>query len=138
VIRRASALVAGLVFGIGLWISGMTDPQRVLGFLDLAGRWDPTLLFVLGGAVGITAVMFRLVLRRDRPLLDAAFDIPNRRRIDRDLVLGSALFGIGWGVAGYCPGPALTSLPQATLGLVVFVAAMVVGGFVYGPARRQD
>ena len=137
-IRQLVAACAGLVFGLGLWMSGMTDPAKVLGFLDVAGAWDPTLMFVLGGAVGVTVVAFRFVLARGRPFLPGAFHIPTRRRIDRELVLGSALFGVGWGIAGYCPGPALTSLARADVGLVVFVVAMIVGGFAYGPARRTE
>jgi uncharacterized membrane protein YedE/YeeE len=138
VIARLSALAAGFVFGIGLWLSGMTDPARVLGFLDVGGRWDPSLLFVLGGAVGVTLVAFRVVLRREAPALGGRFDAPARRQIDRDLLLGSALFGAGWGLGGLCPGPALSSLPTLAPGIVVFVLAMVVGGFVYGPAKRTD
>ncbi len=137
-IARLSALAAGFVFGIGLWLSGMTDPARVLGFLDVGGRWDPSLLFVLGGAVGVTLVAFRVVLRREAPALGGRFDAPARRQIDRDLLLGSALFGAGWGLGGLCPGPALSSLPTLAPGIVVFVLAMVVGGFVYGPAKRTD
>lgn len=137
-IGRLTPAIAGFVFGMGLWLSGMTDPGKVLGFLDVAGRWDPTLAFVLAGAVGVTFVAFRFVLARARPVIAEAFDIPTRRRIDRELVLGSALFGIGWGIAGYCPGPAITSLARADVGLVVFVLAMIVGGFVYGPARRTE
>lgn len=137
-IRNASALVAGLVFGLGLWISGMTDPGKVLGFLDVAGEWDPSLMFVLGGAACVSVIAFQLVSARDRPLLERRFDTPRLVRIDRDLVLGSALFGIGWGMVGYCPGPALTSLPSASTGLVVFVFAMIAGGWVQGPPRGRD
>lgn len=137
-IARLSALAAGFVFGMGLWLSGMTDPARVLGFLDVGGRWDPSLLFVLGGAVGVTLLSFRVVLRRPAPALGGRFDVPARRQIDRDLLLGSALFGAGWGLGGLCPGPALSSLPTLAPGILVFVLAMVVGGFVYGPAKRTD
>lgn len=135
---QISAFATGLLFGVGLWLAQMTDPGRVLGFLDVTGAWDPSLMFVLGGAVGVTLVAFRRVLRWRRPVFAAAFDVPTRRRIDRDLVLGSALFGVGWGVGGYCPGPALASLATGGIEVVVFVIAMVVGGFAYGPARRVD
>lgn len=137
-IARLSALAAGLVFGLGLWCSGMTDPARVRGFLDVFGRWDPSLAFVLGGAVGVTVIAFRWVLRRHAPLLGGRFDVPTRRQIDRDLLLGSALFGVGWGLGGLCPGPALASLPTLAPGVVVFVLAMAVGGFAFGPAQRTD
>lgn len=137
-INHAVAFIAGLVFGLGLWISGMVEPAKVLGFLDVGGAWDPSLLFVLGGAVGVTVLAFRVVLRMPRPLLAAEFDIPGVRRIDRRLVVGSLLFGIGWGLGGYCPGPALTSLPTLSPEVIVFVIAMVAGGFAYGPARRSD
>ncbi|HWB74149.1 MAG TPA: DUF6691 family protein [Nannocystaceae bacterium] len=132
-IRDASALVAGLVFGLGLWVSGMTDPSRVLGFLDVAGAWDPTLVFVLGGAVGITFVTFHFVLAKRRPLLDDAFALPTSQRIDRKLLVGSAVFGVGWGISGFCPGPAIASLPTADFGVIVFVVAMIAGGLL---ARR--
>ena len=133
-----SAFLSGLLFALGLGLSGMTDPANVIGFLDVGGAWDPSLLFVLGGAVGVTVLAFRFVLRMRRPLLADAFDIPGVRRIDRRLVVGSLLFGIGWGLGGYCPGPALTSLPTLSPEVIVFVIAMVAGGFAYGPARRSD
>ena len=136
--RQVAAVVAGLVFGLGLWISGMTDPGKVLGFLDVAGVWDPTLMFVLGGAAGVAVIAFQFMSVRDRPLLERRFDTPRLHRIDRDLVLGSALFGIGWGLVGYCPGPALTSLSTAAPGVVVFVLAMVAGGWMHGPPRGRD
>lgn len=132
-IRNVVALLAGLVFGLGLWISGMTDPARVLGFLDVTGAWDPTLVFVLGGAVGVTVIAFRFVLARKRPLLDHHFALPHARPIDRALLIGSALFGIGWGITGYCPGPAISSLATATTGVLAFVLAMIAGGLL---ARR--
>ena len=108
--RAAVALLAGTVFGAGLALSQMTDPRKVLGFLDIAGAWDASLLFVMGGAVGVTLLAFRLVLRRRAPVCDSEFHLPTKTTIDRPLLLGSALFGIGWGLAGYCPGPAIASL----------------------------
>jgi hypothetical protein len=108
--RALAALLAGTVFGVGLALAQMTDPLKVLGFLDLAGAWDASLLFVLGGAVVLATAGYRVVLRRRAPLLDERFHLPTATAIDRPLLLGSALFGIGWGLAGYCPGPAVASL----------------------------
>ncbi len=125
-----SALVAGFVFGIGLWVSGMANPKKVLGFLDIAGEWDASLMLVMGGAVAVTVVAFRFILRRPSPLLEEKFSLPTKQDIDVPLVAGAAIFGIGWGIAGYCPGPALTALSTLTAESVVFVAAMLVGGFL--------
>ncbi len=127
--RRLSvaAFVSGALFGVGLAMSGMTDPRRVLGFLDVFGDFDPALLFVLGGAVITTLVLFRLVLRRGSPLLASTFQLSNLRHIDRRLLGGAALFGIGWGVAGYCPGPALAGLGIGSLEALWFVPAMIGG-----------
>ncbi len=122
-----AALVSGLLFGLGLAMSGMTDARRVLGFLDVAGDFDPTLLFVLGGAVATTLVMFRLVLARARPLFADAFRLPTARRIDAPLLAGAAIFGIGWGLAGYCPGPGLAGLGAGAVEALWFVPAMVAG-----------
>ena len=125
--RILAGLVTGLVFGIGLALSGMTDPAVVLGFLDLAGAWNPTLMFVMGGAVVVTFVGYRLVLGRKAPLLADRFGLPTATRLDLPLLGGAALFGIGWGLAGYCPGPALASLGAGQAGTLVFVAAMLAG-----------
>ena len=108
--KNLMALVAGLLFGIGLALGGMTQPAVVLGFLDVFGRWNPQLLFLMVAAVVTTWIGYRVVLRRGRPLLDAHFQLPTARRIDKRLVVGAAIFGAGWGLAGYCPGPALASL----------------------------
>jgi hypothetical protein len=121
------AFGAGLLFGVGLALGGMTDPRVVLGFLDVAGAWNPTLAFVLGGALVVTAVGYRLAFRRRRPWLGGRFNLPRASEIDARLVGGAALFGIGWGLAGYCPGPALASLPAAHAGTLVFVLAMLAG-----------
>lgn len=129
--RLFVALVAGLLFGLGLVVSRMSDPRVVLGFLDVAGAFDPTLLFVLAGAVSVTAIAFRLVLRHPRPLLDDRFHLPVARAIDRKLVLGAAMFGIGWGLAGYCPGPALVALGGGLREALYFVPAMLAGGIGY-------
>jgi uncharacterized membrane protein YedE/YeeE len=121
------ALLAGIVFGLGLIVSGMADPAKVQGFLDLFGQWDPTLAFVMGGAVLVTASTFRWVLRRDRPLFAAGFKLPGRRDVDARLVAGATLFGIGWGIGGFCPGPAITALATFSPAAFVFVAAMIAG-----------
>lgn len=123
----AAALASGLLFGLGLALSGMTDARRVLGFLDVAGDFDPTLLFVLGGAVATTLCTFRLVLARGRPLFADAFRLPAARRIDAPLLAGAAIFGTGWGLAGYCPGPALAGLGAASGEALWFVPAMFGG-----------
>ena len=125
-----SSLVAGFVFGIGLWVSGMANPKKVLGFLDITGDWDASLVLVMGGAVAVTLVVFRLILKREKPILESKFELPTRKDIDLPLVAGAAIFGLGWGTAGYCPGPALTALSTLTTESIVFVAAMLVGGFV--------
>ncbi len=122
-----TALFSGLVFGAGLALSGMTDPARVRGFLDLAGRWDPTLAFVLIGAVPVMALAWRLRRRMVRPLAAPAFDLPGADHPDRRLALGALLFGAGWGVAGLCPGPAVAGLALAPIPALVFVAAMLSG-----------
>jgi uncharacterized membrane protein YedE/YeeE len=132
------ALLAGLVFGLGLSLGGMNQPAVVLGFLDLFGAWNPRLVFVMGGAVLTTAIGYRLVLRRDRPLFESDFQLPTAQRFDARLVGGSALFGIGWGIAGYCPGPALASLSGAAPSLLVLVATMLAGWWLAAkiPAAR--
>lgn len=122
-----ASLVSGLLFGIGLVVSGMTDPAKVLNFLDLAGSWDPSLAFVMGGAVAVATIGYRLALRQTQPFLAERFHLPTRTDLDRPLLIGSALFGIGWGMSGLCPGPAVTSIAFAQTGLLVFVPAMLVG-----------
>ncbi|PMQ05114.1 hypothetical protein DyAD56_11080 [Dyella sp. AD56] len=121
------ALFAGLLFGVGLGIAGMTQPAVVLGFLDVAGAWNPRLLFVMAGAVLTTAIGYRLVWRARKPRLEASFEMPSARRIDGRLLVGSALFGIGWGIAGYCPGPALASLGSGIGSVWLLVASMMLG-----------
>ncbi|MFC3392737.1 DUF6691 family protein [Aidingimonas halophila] len=127
--------LAGLLFGLGLAISGMTDPARVIGFLDVAGSWDPTLIFVLGGAVVTTFSGYRLVWRRPAPLLETRFQLPTRRDLDVRLLGGAAFFGIGWGLSGYCPGPAVASLPGLSWPLLMFLVAMMSGWWL---ARRGE
>ena len=124
-------LFAGTLFGLGLAISGMVNPQKVIGFLDFAGNWDPTLAFVFGGALLVTIPAFHLILRRPRPVLADDFDLPTKKAVDGRLLGGAALFGIGWGLAGFCPGPAVTALASGLLPVFAFVAAMVVGMAAY-------
>lgn len=135
--RDLSALLAGLVFGTGLSLSEMTDRHRVLGFLDVAGDWDPTLLFVMGGAVLVTLITFRFVLRRPRPVLEQQFHLPSKKQVDAPIVVGAAVFGIGWGLAGYCPGPALASLTSLTLNPIVFCIALIAGSLLAKRIQRQ-
>lgn len=122
------SLVAGVVFGLGLAVAEMTNPLKVLDFLDLAGNWDPSLAFVMGGAVMVTLVAFRFVLRRPVPLYGDRFHLPTLTQLDRKLLGGAALFGIGWGLAGYCPGPALATILSGNSETWLFVPAMLVGG----------
>lgn len=137
-----TSLLVGLIFGIGLIVSGMTDPSKVTGFLDLAGRWDPSLGFVMGGAILVGLVAFRFAAERDKSLLGEVMRLPTANQIDRRLVLGGLAFGIGWGLAGYCPGPALASVAGGGKPLI-FAAAMVAGMVIFElferlPARRKQ
>ena len=130
------ALFVGLVFGIGLIVSGMTDPAKVTGFLDLAGLWDPSLAFVMGGAILVGAIAFHVAARRERSLLGEPMRLPVATPIDRRLVLGSLAFGAGWGLAGYCPGPALASLATGGAKPVIFTAAMLAGMGIFELLER--
>lgn len=123
----AAAVLAGLLFGAGLALSGMSNPAIVLGFLDITGDFNPTLLFVLGGALAVTGIAFRFILPGRRPVLDERFHLPAARDVDRRLVGGAVLFGIGWGLVGYCPGPALVALGSGVSGAFLFVPAMLLG-----------
>ncbi len=130
-----AALLSGALFGLGLAVSGMANPAKVIGFLDVAGDWDPTLAFVMGGAILVAGPAFRLIFRRRRPVLAGDFDLPVKTEVDARLVGGSALFGVGWGLSGFCPGPAVVALvPALAAGVVpvfAFVAAMVAGMAIY-------
>lgn len=122
------SLIAGILFGAGLVIGGMTDPGKVIGFLDLAGQWDPSLAFVMGSALCVTLPVFQLVIRkRSRPVLGTQFFLPTKTDLDPALLGGSALFGIGWGIAGLCPGPAIANLVSGEPEVLAFVVAMVAG-----------
>lgn len=122
-----SAFLVAFLFALGLALSGMTSPARVFGFLDVFGHWDPSLLFVMAGAVGVHSLLYRLVRRRERPFFSLQFDVPTRRDIDRRLVIGAALFGAGWGIGGYCPGPGLASIATLDRRPLLFVLFMLVG-----------
>ena len=135
--RRAVEFLVGLVFGLGLLLSGMTDPGKVIGFLDLAGPWDPSLAFVMGGAVMVAAVGFAFARRRTVALLGDAMQVPDRRDIDRPLVVGSLVFGVGWGLSGFCPGPALVAAGAGHGEALLFVAAMLAGMALHAMLRRD-
>ncbi|MEQ8195435.1 MAG: YeeE/YedE family protein [Rhodospirillales bacterium] len=129
--RAFASLISGVLFGLGLAVSNMINPAKVIGFLDVAGAWDPSLAFVLGGAVAVTAVGYRFVIRRDGPLFEGKFQIPSRRDIDMPLLAGAAVFGIGWGLVGLCPGPAIAGLAVGLRESAVFVLAMFAGMTLY-------
>ena len=131
-----SALAAGLIFGLGLCVAGMVDPAKVLAFLDLAGAWDPSLAFVMGGAVAVVAIGYPLVLKRAAPVCADRFQVPSSRIIDMPLMAGSVLFGMGWGLAGLCPGPAIADLTIGGSTILVYLAAMI-GGFLLHRMVRE-
>lgn len=126
-IKIILGLLSGLIFGIGLVISGMSNPAKILNFLDLFGTFDPSLIFVMIGAIFVVFVGYKVVLRRDVPIYANAFQIPTRKDIDKNLLLGSALFGIGWGIGGFCPAPSITALSMGSEGILYFIPALLVG-----------
>lgn len=126
-IRLVAALSCGAVFGIGLCISEMVNPARVVGFLDVFGAWDATLMFVMGAALGVTAIAFPLITRRAKPVLEEQFFLPEKTTVDAPLLTGSILFGIGWGIAGLCPGPAIAGLASLSPSVALFVVSMIAG-----------
>src|SRR5690554_5511358 len=130
-ITLLTSFVVGFIFAIGLGISGMTQPQKVVGFLDLFGSWDPSLIFVMVGAIAVHFVTYKLIRRRKSPLFAADWQVPTKKDITPALVIGSVIFGIGWGLAGYCPGPALTSLASFNSRSVIFIASMLVGMLLF-------
>jgi uncharacterized protein len=127
-----SAFFIGVVFSLGLGLSGMTDPEKVLGFLDIAGNWDPSLMFVMASAIPVYMIVWQFVKRRQKPLFDEKLHVPTRRDIDKRLLIGSAIFGVGWGVAGICPGPALAGVGSLSLGALVFVVCYFIGAKLEG------
>ncbi len=129
--KIVSAFAVGLLFGLGLLVSGMADPAKVLAFLDVTGRWDPSLAFVMAGAIVVSTTGYLVARRRGRPLLASRLEIPTRRDLDPRLIAGAAVFGIGWGLAGLCPGPALTLLTVAPAQAMTFVVAMVAGMLLF-------
>lgn len=129
--KNIAALLSGILFGLGLAVSHMVEPRKILDFLDVAGRWDPSLLLVMLGALVVTFVTYRLVARRPKPLLAPKFFIPSRTELDRPLLLGAAIFGIGWGLAGYCPGPGIAALGLGTWEAPAFIAALAAGSLTH-------
>ena len=132
-----SSLFAGLVFGLGLIVSGMANPAKVIGFLDVAGRWDPSLALVMAGAIAVGAIAFALARTRSASFLDAPMRLPTDKRIDRRLLAGALVFGVGWGIAGFCPGPALVAIGMGSAKAVVFVLAMLAGMGIFQIAEKR-
>ena len=130
-LRMLVSLFSGALFGLGLTISGMVNPQKVIGFLDVAGNWDPTLAVVMGGALLVAIPALRLIFKRSRPVLEDEFEVPTKKELDAKLLGGSALFGVGWGLSGLCPGPAMTALVSGLAPVFAFVAAMIAGMALY-------
>ena len=126
-----TSFVSGVVFALGLGIGGMTQPAKVIGFLDFAGNWDPSLAFVMIGAIGIHAIFYRMIRHRSSPLFSSVFSLPTQTNVDLRLIGGATIFGLGWGIGGYCPGPALTSLGSGNSSPIIFSVAMIAGMFLY-------
>lgn len=135
---KLTAFIAGLIFGLGLLLAGMANPAKVLGFLDLAGAWDPSLALVMAGAIAVALLPFTLAKKRQQSLLDLPMQLPNKREIDRRLIGGSLLFGIGWGIAGICPGPAVAILLTGHWQVILFVAAMLIGMALFEALERRE
>ena len=127
----AIAFISATLFGLGLGISGMTDPANVIGFLDVFGDWRPALLFTMGGAVLVHSISYQIITRRASPILNVQFQDPKKREIDRNLIVGSTIFGLGWGLGGYCPGPAIASLVSGNMTGMIFVFSMLAGMAVF-------
>lgn len=132
-----SALAAGLVFGMGLILSEMVNPRRVKGFLDITGHWDPTLAFVMGGALLITGVGYNILFKRGKPLFEESFSVPANRVIDAKLIIGAVLFGVGWGLSGLCPGPAIVGVSTLNQDILVFIVALVVGMKIFDAVEKK-
>lgn len=136
--RMITSLIAGLVFGIGLIVSGMTNPAKVLGFLDLAGLWDPSLALVMGGAIAVGMLAFQIARKRSKSLLGDPMRLPGATQVDRRLLIGGLAFGVGWGLAGFCPGPALASLATGGVKPAIFTVAMIAGMVIYELLERAS
>ena len=136
--RNISALICGFLFGLGLAISEMVNPAKVLGFLDVTGNWDPSLIFVMAAGLAVTLLTFRFILKQSRPIFEHEFHLPSQgTTIDRQLMTGATIFGIGWGLVGYCPGPAIASLAYGQMESVIFLVAMMAGLYVSRRFRRS-
>jgi hypothetical protein len=135
--RNALALAVGLIFGLGLCLSGMVEPAKVIGFLDLAGSWDPSLAFVMAGAIAVALPAFLVARRRSAAWIGGAIDLPTARALDAPLIVGSAIFGVGWGLAGVCPAPGVVDLGFASPGAAAFVASMAAGMLIYRAAAAR-
>ena len=134
--KNLAAMLAGLIFSLGLVFSGMTLPQKIIGFLDVFGKWDPTLCFVMIGAISVHFILYRIIMRRSHPVLSTRWHLPHTKKITPRLVVGAASFGIGWGLAGYCPGPAITSLVSLQKGPFIFVFGMIFGMWMWDKLSR--
>ncbi len=126
-----AAFLSALLFGVGLGVAGMTLPEKVIGFLDVTGHWDPSLAFVMVGAIAVHGLSYRLITKRESPMLTPNFQIPTKRQIDPKLILGSVLFGVGWGLGGFCPGPAIVGVVSGTPSVLVFLASMIIGVYLH-------
>lgn len=126
-----AAFLSALIFGLGLGVSGMTLPAKVIGFLDITGEWDPSLGFVMIGAIGVHSLSYRFIAKRESPVLTTKFQIPTRREIDSKLVVGSTLFGIGWGLGGFCPGPAIVAAASGHTAVLIFLTSMAAGIYLH-------
>ena len=133
IIGLTASLISGLIFGLGMAISGMTNTERVQGFLDLTGAWDPTLAFVMIGGIIITAIGYPLIFRSSTPLFSDLFHLPTKKEINKPLLIGASLFGMGWGLVGYCPGPAIAGISYGYSSTFIFIAAMLAGMFITKP-----
>lgn len=129
--NNLSSFAVGFVFALGLGISGMTQPQKVIGFLDIFGKWDASLIFVMLGSILVHFITYKLIRKRNSPLLSAHWHVPQKTKLTKSLIIGSILFGVGWGLAGYCPGPALTGVGLLQSGSLLFVGSMLVGMYVF-------
>ena len=134
--RALISFLCGSIFGVGLIVSQMTNPAKIIGFLDISGEWDPSLAFVMAGAVAVFSIAYRLALRRNAPLFDKRFLVPEKTRLDKPLIIGSLIFGVGWGLAGFCPGPAIASSGFGDPRVWAFVAAMLAGTALIRFVRR--